>query len=211
MMVRRRGKREQRDPSQYRNDAGGFPDVGSDMIGRHGLQGQCGESEVGERGVCVLGVLFQAIEGRVRGVGRMLLARGDETEKAGGSQGGVGIALQDRREEDGDWLFHGREGECRGDGGAPELIAHAKDGRGGRGVRDASEFEIEGADGEMSRTKGRWQKCSENICGMIILSASLRCQFFSLLDMIVEQRRTEGGWCNIGLLSGPLLRTRRTL
>lgn len=99
------------------------------MVGGDGVQRYGGESEVGERGICVLGVSFQAIEGGVRGVGGVLLARGDETEKAGRGHGGfVGVMLllleEDGGEKDGDGLFDGGEGEGRGYGRAPELVAH---------------------------------------------------------------------------------------
>ena len=90
-----------------------------------------------------------------------------------------GEGREDGGEEDRDRLSDGFLGEGRGDGVAPELIAHTADrGRGG-GIWDACKFEVEGPYGKVGRTRVGREKCGEDIRRMVILSdrAIVRMRF----------------------------------
>lgn len=76
---------------------------------------------------------------------------------------------EDRGKENGNRLFGGGESEGGVYGVAPELVAHATDRGGRRCVGDASEFEVEGADGEMSGTEMGREEGGEDIGWVVIL------------------------------------------
>ena len=75
------------------------------------------------------------------------------------------------REENGYGLFGRRAGERFGDVVAPELKAHGADGGGGDGVSDAGGFDIEGADGEVSRLGRRGDEGLKDVGGRVVFSA----------------------------------------
>lgn len=79
MVVGRWREGEQGETTQDGGDAGCFSNVGGEMVGGEGGQGQGAQGEVEECGVCVLSVLLERGEGRVRWIGKVLLARGYES------------------------------------------------------------------------------------------------------------------------------------
>lgn len=75
-------------------------------------------------------------------------------------------------EEDGDGVRRGAGGEGGGDGVAPELEAEGGN-RGGRGcVRDAGDFEVEGAEGEVGEVDGGGKEGEEGVGGGVVFSGS---------------------------------------
>lgn len=150
----RLGEGNQRDAAQDGSDAGCFANVRSDVVGGDACLRQAAQREVQQRRVRVLGVALERVEGRVRRVAEVLLARVDDAVEpvlaepalalgAGvQARGGVG-------EQDGDGFLGGRAGQRFGDGVAPELHAHHADGRRAGRVGHAGDVDVEGADGEV--------------------------------------------------------------
>lgn len=75
-------------------------------------------------------------------------------------------------EEDGDGVRRGAGGEGGGDGVAPELEAEGCDGGRGGCVRDAGDFEVEGAEGEVGGVGGGGEEGEEGVGGGVVFSGS---------------------------------------
>lgn len=153
-MIRRRGKRDERQPSQHRHDPARFPNMRSNVVGdqtlhRDGLQGQVHQSRIR-----VLRVPLQGLQIRIRASIAILFALGNDTQEPilaqrGGVPGAGVEDLERASQHEGEGLLAGPLREGVGDAVPPELVAQGSYGGSGNGVGDAGEFDVEGADAEI--------------------------------------------------------------